>query len=163
MVTSTAVRADRFKPKGETRLCEELPLQSEYWIRHADDDEIAEYVVGIDRIKTVPETDGLRIPYPLRGTVRRTTAQTSPHHSRLHSANRVWRRERHVLTSAKSPLKHLRSAFGGGAVLRMERIDEGAQYPATVGLSDRHARKRVENRSRRTRYRGPIAIHASRH
>jgi hypothetical protein len=70
-VTSTAVRADRFKLNGEAGSLRGLPLESEVWLRHADDDEIAEYVVGVDWKKAVPETDGLRVPYPLRGTVRK--------------------------------------------------------------------------------------------
>lgn len=71
IVASSAMRVDLFKPRGETASLRDLPLQSEYWLKHADDDEIAEYVVGVDWNKTVPESDGLRVPHPLRGTVRK--------------------------------------------------------------------------------------------
>lgn len=76
LAISTAVRADRFTPKGETASLRHLPLQSDYWLKHAHDDELAEYVVGVEWTRTVPESDGFRVPHPLRGTVRKIYSQS---------------------------------------------------------------------------------------
>lgn len=71
IVTSTAVRADLFKPPGASALLRDLPLDFDGWFENADDDEMAEYMVGVKWTRTVPASDGLRVAYPLRGTVRK--------------------------------------------------------------------------------------------
>jgi hypothetical protein len=75
-VISPAVRADRFTPKGQARTLAQLPLESGYWLKHANDAEMAEYVVGIEWLKAVPVTDGVRVRYALRGTVRKIYSST---------------------------------------------------------------------------------------
>jgi hypothetical protein len=70
-VASPAVRADRFKSPGASVPLRDLPLDSDKWFKDADDDELAEYMVGIQWAKTVPADQGLRVSHALRGTVRK--------------------------------------------------------------------------------------------
>lgn len=71
IVRSAAVRADRFRPHDGATPLRDLPLRSEYWRKHAQDEEIAEYLIGVEWMKTVPESSGLRVSRPIRGTVRK--------------------------------------------------------------------------------------------
>jgi hypothetical protein len=70
-VVSVAVRADQFAPPGGTLRLSEVPLNSELWLHDANDDELAEYIIGIAWDRTTSEADGLRVRYAIRGTVRR--------------------------------------------------------------------------------------------
>ena len=73
VVVSVAARADHFKPERAHALLSEVPLTSEARLRHASDDDLAEYLIGVQWWKTVSEADGLRISQPIRGAVRRCT------------------------------------------------------------------------------------------
>jgi hypothetical protein len=70
-VISAAVRADQFVPSGGTAPLSELPLISGVWFHDANDDELAEYMIGVAWNRTVSEIDGLKVRYAIRGTVRR--------------------------------------------------------------------------------------------
>ena len=71
VVVSVAARADHFKPERAHALLSEVPLTSEARLRHASDDDLAEYLIGVQWWKTVSEADGLRISQPIRGAVRK--------------------------------------------------------------------------------------------
>ncbi len=143
VVTSTSVRADRFKPQGGAATLGELTLNSDFWLKHADDDEIAEYVIDVNWIKTVPESDGLRVPHPLRGTVRKILARSLPHRSELHSGNGVnWSRPS-VTKLSKEGAECKRSAKASAwrpwvrrGPRRSGGMNEGAQYTTAVGVGD---------------------------
>ncbi len=70
-VVSAAVRADQFVPPGGTLRLSQLPLNSDVWLHDANDDELAEYMIGVAWNRTTSAADGLRVRYPIRGTVRR--------------------------------------------------------------------------------------------
>lgn len=70
-VTSAAARADSFIPPGATMALKDLPVESSGWFAESDDPEMAEYMVGVKWLKTLPLSQGLRVAHPLRGTVKK--------------------------------------------------------------------------------------------
>jgi hypothetical protein len=71
IVASMATRADKFTPFGFDRPLKELPLASQGWFVNSSDDDLAEYMVGVQWSKTVDPSEGVRTSPALRGTVRK--------------------------------------------------------------------------------------------